>query len=75
MRVLAYDLYKNTQAAREMGFDYVSLDALYRESDVISLHCPLNQETFHMINHKAITQMKKGVMIINTGGRGDHHLG
>ena len=41
MRILAYDLYPDTQFAEEEGISYVSLDELYRESDIISLHCPL----------------------------------
>lgn len=59
-KVLAYDpvqIYDQT---------YVSLEKLYAESDIISLHCPLNDSTRHMINDKAINQMKTGVMLINT---------
>jgi len=67
VEVLAYDHYEDSAAAKELGFRYVSLDELYRVSDIISLHCPLTKETMHMINHESISQMKDGVMIINTG--------
>ena len=60
MKVIAYDLYPMD------GIDYVSLETLFAESDVISLHCPLTDETKHMINSTAIAQMKKGVVIVNT---------
>ena len=60
MKVIAYDLYQMD------GIDYVSLVTLFAESDVISLHCPLTDETKHMINSTAIAQMKKGVVIVNT---------
>lgn len=62
MNVLAYDKFPNP----EVPAKYVSLEELYRESDIISLHCPLTDETHHMINTKEIDQMKKGVVIINT---------
>ena len=62
MRVLAYDKFPIDNP----DFDYVSLDELFRESDIISLHCPLTSETMHMIDSDAIARMKKGVVIINT---------
>lgn len=67
MRILAYDLYPDMKFAGEEGISYVSLDELYRESDIISLHCPLTDQTKYMINKDSIDKMKKGVMIINTG--------
>ena len=67
MRILAYDLYPDLKFAEEEGFSYVSLDELYRESDIISLHCPLTDQTKYMINKASIGKMKDGVMIINTG--------
>ncbi|MBC8653676.1 2-hydroxyacid dehydrogenase [Providencia vermicola] len=61
MRLLAHDPYPN-QAVLDLGAEYVDLDTLYKQSDVISLHCPLTAE-----NHEsAFNKMKKGVMIINT---------
>lgn len=67
MRVLANDLYPDDQFAEEEGIAYVPLDELYRESDIISLHCPLTDQTRYLINEDSIGKMKEGVMIINTG--------
>ena len=60
MRVLAYDKYPAPD------FEYVSLDMLLRESDVISLHCPLSEESYHMLDREAFDKMKKGVFLLNT---------
>lgn len=62
MKVLAYDKFPDDS----LDINYVSLDKLLKESDIISLHCPLNKETYHMIDTKALDKMKKGVVIINT---------
>ena len=67
MRILAYDLYPDMKFAGEEGISYVSLDELYRESDIISLHCPLTDQTKYMIDKDSIDKMKEGLMIINTG--------
>ena len=69
MRVLAYDIYPKEIP----DVTYVSLETIYQESDVISLHCPLTKETTHMINRKAIDLMKEVVMIINTSRGGLVH--
>ena len=66
MRVVAYDRFP----AKDSGIEYVSLDALLEQSDVISLHCPLTDETRHMIDGAAIEKMKKGVVILNTSRGG-----
>ncbi|WRS28871.1 D-2-hydroxyacid dehydrogenase [Oscillospiraceae bacterium MB08-C2-2] len=63
MKVLAYDEYPN-DTGRAIA-EYVSLDELYAQSDVISLHCPLFPSTEGMINRKSIAQMKDGVIILN----------
>ena len=63
--VIAYDIYQNSQAAEEIGFKYVSLDELYANSDIISLHVPLTPETNKMINKESIQKMKHGVYILN----------
>ena len=63
--VIAYDVYQNSQAAEEIGFKYVSLDELYANSDIISLHVPLTPETNKMINKESIQKMKHGVYILN----------
>ena len=67
MNVLAFDKYPDEAFAKECGCEYVALDTLYRESDIISLHCPLTPENIHMINEQSIAKMKSGVMLINTG--------
>lgn len=63
--ILAYDVYPSDQLI-EQGVKYVSLDDLFKQSDVISLHCPLLDSTRHIINKDSLKLMKKGVMIINT---------
>lgn len=64
--IIAYDLYQNEKLAKEKGFRYVTLDELYKDSDIISLHCPLTEDNTKMINKDTIQKMKKGVVIINT---------
>ena len=66
MKVIAYDLFP----AKDSGIDYVPLDELLEKSDVISLHCPLTDNTRHMIDTAAIEKMKKGVVIVNTSRGG-----
>ncbi len=61
MRVLVYDRFP-----KDDGLSYVTLPELFAQSDIISLHCPLTQETHHMINAEAIACMKKGVILLNT---------
>ncbi|MGF1697124.1 2-hydroxyacid dehydrogenase [Vibrio lamellibrachiae] len=65
MNILCYDLYPNP-LAEELGARYVELDELYQESDVISLHCPMSEENYHLLDEKAFNKMKDGVMIVNT---------
>ncbi len=67
LNILAYDLYPDTKFADENGIRYVSLDEIYHNSDIISLHCPLTKDTEYIINEESISKMKDGVMIINTG--------
>ena len=67
MNVVAYDLYPDEAFAKEYQVKMVTLDELYEQSDIISLHCPLTDETKFIINNESITKMKYGVMIINTG--------
>lgn len=64
MKILAYDKFPGKEDY------YVPLEELIQKSDVISLHCPLTEETHHMINEKTISEMKKGVVIINTSRGG-----
>ncbi|MFT5760330.1 MAG: D-lactate dehydrogenase [Alteromonadaceae bacterium] len=67
--VIAYDPCES-EKIKGLGVKYKSLDALYRESDIISLHCPLTPETHHIIDQLSISKMKKKVMIINTSRGG-----
>ncbi|MBR3760270.1 MAG: 2-hydroxyacid dehydrogenase [Ruminococcus sp.] len=62
MNVIAYDKFP----AKDSDINYVELDELFSRSDIISFHCPLTEETYHMISSETIGQLKKGVIIINT---------
>ncbi len=62
MKVIAYDPYP----AEGSGIDYVPLDTLFRESDVISLHCPLTESSYHIIDREALDKMKPGAFLLNT---------
>lgn len=64
MRVIAYDVYENP--ALKDYVTYVSLDELLADSDLISLHCPLMDTTYHMIHLDTIKKMKDGVILVNT---------
>lgn len=64
MKVMAYDVYQNESL--KAFTEYVSLEKLLSDSDVISLHCPLTDDTFHIINIDTIRQMKDGVILVNT---------
>ncbi|TYK64503.1 2-hydroxyacid dehydrogenase [Colwellia echini] len=67
--VIAHDVHPNDKV-KALGVEYKTLNELYTQSDVISLHCPLNADTHHLINDTSIGKMKKGVMIINTSRGG-----
>ena len=62
MKILAYDKFPNP----ELGLDYVPLEELFEKADILSLHCPLTEDTYHMIDAGAIGRMKEGVVIVNT---------
>ncbi|PIT87679.1 MAG: hydroxyacid dehydrogenase [Candidatus Magasanikbacteria bacterium CG10_big_fil_rev_8_21_14_0_10_40_10] len=70
MQVLAYDPYPNQELSQKLGFKYVNLSTLLKNSDFISLHVPLFPDTYHLINKKNIKQVKKGAYIINTARGG-----
>lgn len=79
MRVLLYDPYpykpildKTPEAVEQFGknLTYVDLDTLFKESDVITLHCPLTKDTEYMINKDSIAKMKDGVILVNTSRGG-----
>ena len=65
-RVLASDPAPDPRC-RELGMEYVSVAELLRQSDIVSLHCPLTPDTRHLIDASALATMKRGVMLINTG--------
>lgn len=64
-RLLAYDLFEN-ESVRESGVSYVTLEEMWKQADVITLHTPLTDDNYHMINENTIAAMKDGVMIVNT---------
>jgi len=64
-KLLAYDLYPNDHC-KELGVEYVPLPELYANADIITLHCPLTAENYHLVDASALEMMKPGVMLINT---------
>ncbi len=62
MRVIAYDKFP----AKDSNIEYRELEDIFKESDIISLHCPLTEETYHIIDEESVAKMKKGVVILNT---------
>lgn len=70
MNILAYDKYPNEKFSQELGFKYVSLEELLKNSDFITLHIPYNSETHHLINKNNISLIKKGAYLINTSRGG-----
>jgi D-lactate dehydrogenase len=67
--LLAHDPVPNPVCER-LGVHYVSLPELLRASDIVTLHCPLTPDTYHMIDHSALALMKRGAMLVNTGRGG-----
>jgi D-lactate dehydrogenase len=64
-KIIAYDLYPNSELI-DRGVEYLPLNELAANADIVTLHCPLTPETKHLINSELITKMKTGVMLINT---------
>ncbi len=64
-RILIYDPF-NEDNCRQRGYETATLEMLFETSDIISLHCPLNEHTRHIINRDSIARLKQGVMLINT---------
>lgn len=62
MKILAYDLYP----AEMDGVEYTTLDRIFRESHIISLHCPLTADTYHLIDEASLAMMQPGVVLVNT---------
>ncbi|CAF1298529.1 unnamed protein product [Rotaria sordida] len=65
-KVLCYDIKPDEEAAKKKGFEYVTMDELLQKSDIVSLHAPLNDSTYHLIDKAAFEKMKQGAMLINT---------
>ena len=68
-KLIAYDVYENEEV-KNSGVTYVTLDEMWKQADVITLHAPLTEDNHHMINKEAIAKMKDGVMIVNTARGG-----
>ena len=66
MKILAYDKFQGEGLDNGESVRYVSLNELFENSDIISLHCPLTEETYHIIDQRAIDKCKVGVVILNT---------
>ncbi len=66
MKVLAYDKFKTEGLDNGDTVRYVALDELFANSDIISLHCPLTDDTYHMIDEEALQKCKQGVVLLNT---------
>ena len=66
MHVLAYDKYPDASLTAMGDVKYVSMDELLKRSEIISLHCPLTEETYHLIDEKALAKCQTGVVILNT---------
>ncbi|KKS25211.1 MAG: D-isomer specific 2-hydroxyacid dehydrogenase NAD-binding protein [Candidatus Yanofskybacteria bacterium GW2011_GWA1_44_21] len=66
MNVIAFDAFKDEGFACEMGFEYVDLDSLLSQSDIISLHVPYTNDTHHLLNKENMGKIKKGAYLINT---------
>ena len=64
-RLLGYDVYRNSEC-QQLGLQYVEFEQLLAESDIITLHCPLTPQTYHLINAQALARMRAGAMLINT---------
>ncbi len=69
-QLLGYDVKENKELTAAYGLEYVSLGKLCKQSDIITLHAPLNDHTHYLINKSNLQLMKKGVMIVNTGRGG-----
>ena len=64
-KLFAYDPFEDDEC-KQYGVEYTNIERLFRESDIISLHCPLNPDTYHLVNSGSLSIMKDGVGIINT---------
>jgi D-lactate dehydrogenase len=70
MRVLAYDVHRDPFLADLLGFEYANMDRLLAESDIVTLHSPLTENTHHLLGREQFAKMKQGAMIVNTARGG-----
>ena len=70
MKVIAFDAFPNKDLPKQLGFEYVSMDKLLADSDIVTIHVPYNKFTHHLIDKKAIAKMKKSAYLINTSRGG-----
>jgi D-lactate dehydrogenase len=70
MRVLAFDVKREPFLADLLNFEYVTMERLLEESDIVTLHCPLTEKTFHLVGREQIARMKTGSLLINTSRGG-----
>lgn len=70
MHVVAHDIFQRPELAKQLQFNYVSLDDVLKRADIATLHVPLTKETHHIINSKALARMKKGAYLVNTSRGG-----
>ena len=64
--VVAYDLYED-EGLKELGVKFVELDELLAQSHIVTLNCPLNDATWHLIGEESIPKLRDGAMVVNTG--------
>ncbi len=67
MKIICYDPFPNKEWAEQNGFTYVDVETIFKQSDVLTFHCPLTNETRHIVNHDTTKMMKPDAVIINTG--------
>lgn len=67
MKIICYDPYPDYEWAKSKNFTYVDVETIFRNSDVLSFHCPLSDETYHIVNNENLRKMKNDAVIINTG--------
>jgi len=66
MNVIGYDVYPDDALAEELGFEYMWMEDLLSKSDILTLHVPANEKTYHLISDEEFEQMKDGMILINT---------